>query len=50
MLISIGVALLILWILGVVGIYSIGWFIHILLIIAIISFLIRIIQGRNPFK
>lgn len=48
MLVTIGVILLILWLLGVIGVYSIGWFIHILLVIAIISFLIRIIQGRNP--
>ncbi len=48
MLIAIGVILLILWILGVVGVYTIGWYIHILLVVAIIVFLIRIIQGRNP--
>ncbi|MEI8223760.1 MAG: lmo0937 family membrane protein [bacterium] len=48
MLVTIGVILLILWLLGVIGIYSIGWFIHILLVIAIVMFLIRIIQGRNP--
>jgi hypothetical protein len=48
MLTTISVILLILWILGIVGVYSIGWFIHILLVVAIIMFLIRIIQGRNP--
>jgi hypothetical protein len=48
MLITIAVLLLILWILGVVGVYTIGWFIHLLLVAAIILFLIRIIQGRNP--
>ena len=48
MLITIGVILLILWLLGVIGVYSIGWFIHILLVVAIIVFLVRIIQGRNP--
>lgn len=50
MLITIGVLLLILWILGIIGVYSIGWFIHILLVVAIIMFLIRIIQGRNPLQ
>jgi asparagine N-glycosylation enzyme membrane subunit Stt3 len=50
MLITIAVILLILWILGFVGVYTIGWFIHILLIAAIILFLIRIIQGRNPVQ
>lgn len=48
MLITIAVILLILWILGIVGVYTIGWFVHILLVAAIILFLIRIIQGRNP--
>lgn len=50
MLITIAIILLILWLLGVVGVYTIGWFIHILLVVAIILFLIRIIQGRNPLK
>lgn len=48
MLITIGIILLILWLLGVVGVYTIGWYIHILLVVAIIVFLVRIIQGRNP--
>jgi asparagine N-glycosylation enzyme membrane subunit Stt3 len=50
MLITIAVLLLILWFLGVIGVYTIGWFIHILLIVAVIMFLIRIIQGRNPIE
>ena len=48
MLVTIAIILLILWLLGIVGVYSIGWFIHILLVAAIILILIRIIQGRNP--
>jgi hypothetical protein len=48
MLITIAVLLLILWFLGVVGVYTIGWFIHILLVLAIIMFLIRIIKGQSP--
>lgn len=50
MLVTIAILLLILWFLGVVGVYTIGWFIHILLIIAIILFLIRIIRGENPLR
>ena len=50
MLVTIAVVLLILWFLGVIGLYSIGWFIHILLIIAVIMFLIRVIKGENPMK
>jgi len=48
MLITIAVLLLILWTLGLVTSYTIGGFIHILLIVAIIMILIRLIQGRNP--
>lgn len=50
MLLTIAIVLLILWLLGVVGAYTIGWFVHILLVAAIILFLIRIIQGENPLK
>ncbi len=48
MLITIAVILLVLWVLGVVGVYTIGWFIHILLVVAVVMFLVRIIQGKNP--
>lgn len=48
MLITIATLLLILWVFGLVTSYTLGGFIHLLLIIAIIVFLIRIIQGRNP--
>lgn len=47
MLMTIAVILLILWILGLVTSYTIGGFIHILLVVAIVVFLIRIIQGRR---
>ncbi len=49
MLWTIFVILLILWLLGFVSGYTIGGFIHILLVIAIVVVLIRIIQGRRPF-
>ncbi len=48
MLWTIFVILLILWLLGFISGYTIGGFIHILLVIAIIVVLIRIIQGRRP--
>lgn len=48
MLTTVAVVLVILWVLGVVGAYTIGWFVHILLVAAVIMFLIRLIQGRNP--
>ncbi|MFA7000251.1 MAG: lmo0937 family membrane protein [Candidatus Paceibacterota bacterium] len=50
MLTTIAVVLLILWLVGFIGFHVIGGFIHILLVIAIILFLIRIIRGENPFK
>lgn len=50
MLITIAVILLILWLLGVVTSYTIGGFIHILLVVAIVMILIRLIQGKNPIS
>ena len=42
------VVLLVLWLLGMVSSYTLGGFIHILLVIAIAVVLIRVIQGRRP--
>ena len=44
---TIAVVLIILWALGLVSSYTMGGFIHILLVIAIIVVLIRVIQGRK---
>ena len=48
MLWTIAVVLLIMWALGLATAYTIGGFIHILLVLAIIIVLIRVIQGRQP--
>ena len=48
MLYTIAVVLLILWLLGLVSSYTIGGFIHVLLVLAIVVVLIRIISGRKP--
>ena len=48
MLWTIFVILLVLWAVGLVSSYTLGGFIHILLVIAIAVVLIRIIQGRRP--
>ena len=48
MLFTIAAVLIILWLLGMVSSYTLGGFIHILLILAIIAVLVRIIQGRSP--
>jgi Family of unknown function (DUF5670) len=47
MLGTIAVVLLILWALGLVSSYTIGGFIHILLVAAIVIILVRVIQGRR---
>ena len=48
MLWTIAVVLLILWALGMVSSYTLGGFIHLLLVLALIVVLIRVIQGRRP--
>jgi Family of unknown function (DUF5670) len=47
MLYTIAVVLIVLWLLGLVSSYTMGGFIHILLVIAIIVVLLNIIQGRR---
>jgi hypothetical protein len=42
--------LMILWLLGIVTSYTMGGFIHILLVVALAVVLIRLIQGRNPIQ
>ncbi|MEQ1575425.1 MAG: lmo0937 family membrane protein [Vicinamibacterales bacterium] len=48
MLWTIFVCLLVLWMLGMVSAYTLGGFIHLLLVLAIAVMLIRVIQGRSP--
>ena len=47
MLYTIALILIIAWLLGLVSSYTIGGFIHILLVVAIIIILVRVIQGRR---
>ncbi|MDD5176345.1 MAG: lmo0937 family membrane protein [Sterolibacterium sp.] len=47
MLYTIAVVLIILWLLGLVTSYTLGGFIHILIVVAVIAVLLRIISGRN---
>lgn len=49
MLYTIALVLGILWLLGLVSSYTMGGFIHILLVIAVILILLRVISGRKPF-
>jgi hypothetical protein len=48
MLWTIFVILLVLWLLGIVSSYTLGGYIHILLVVALVVILIRVIQGRSP--
>jgi hypothetical protein len=48
MLWTIFVILLVLWLLGLATSYTLGGFIHILLVIAVIVIVIRLLQGRRP--
>ncbi|WP_353146617.1 lmo0937 family membrane protein [Pollutimonas bauzanensis] len=48
MLYTIAVVLIVLWLLGIVTSYTVGGFIHILIVVAIIMVLVRLISGRTP--
>lgn len=50
MLTTIAIILLVLWVLGFLGFHILGGFIHILLVVAVVLFLIRVIRGENPLK
>ncbi len=48
MLETIAIVLVILWLLGLVSSYTMGGFIHLLLLVALITILIRVIRGNKP--
>jgi uncharacterized membrane protein YtjA (UPF0391 family) len=48
MLYTLAVILLIAWLLGIVGTYTIGAFVHVLLVIALVLFLVGFLTGRRP--
>lgn len=50
MLETLAIVLLVLWLLGMVSSYTLGGFIHVLLVVAAAVVLIRIIQGRRPIN
>ena len=47
MLYTLAVILLIAWLLGFVGIYTVGSFVHVLLVVAIVLFLVGLLSGRR---
>jgi hypothetical protein len=48
MLETIAIILIILWVLGLVSSYTMGGFIHVLLVIAVVVIILRVIQGQRP--
>ena len=48
MLYTIAVILVVLWLLGLVTSYTLGGFIHILLVVALVAVLLRVVNGRTP--
>ena len=48
LLYTLAVILLIAWLLGVVGTYTIGAFVHVLLVIALVLFILGFVTGRRP--
>jgi len=48
MLETIAIVLLVLWVLGLVSSYTMGGFIHVLLVLAIVVVLVRVIRGQKP--
>lgn len=48
MLETIAVILIVLWLLGLVSSYTMGGFIHVLLVIAVVVIVLRVLQGRKP--
>ncbi|MDO8300116.1 lmo0937 family membrane protein [Lacisediminimonas sp.] len=49
MLETIAIVLVILWLLGMVSATTLGGFVHVLLVIAVVIILVRVIRGRKPF-
>ncbi len=50
MLETVAIVLILLWLLGMVSSYTMGGFIHLLLVVAIVAVLVRLIQGRPPVR
>lgn len=48
MLLTIAAILVVLWLLGLITSFTLGGFIHLLLLVAVVMVLVRLIQGRNP--
>ncbi|MEX1198513.1 MAG: lmo0937 family membrane protein [Pseudohongiellaceae bacterium] len=47
MLETIAIVLIVLWLLGLVSSYTMGGFIHVLLVVAVVIFLVRVLRGRR---
>lgn len=47
---TIAILLVVMWLLGMISSYTLGGFIHFLLLLAVIAVLLRLIRGRSPLK
>lgn len=50
MLETLAIILIVLWLLGFVSSYTMGGFIHVLLVVAVVVIVIRVLQGRSPLR
>lgn len=50
MLETIAIILVLMWLLGMVSSYTIGGYIHLLLLVALVTIIIRLVRGRDPLK
>lgn len=50
MLETIAIILVVMWLLGLASSYTLGGYIHLLLIIALVAVIARVVRGRNPLK
>ena len=48
MLMTLAIILLVAWLLGVVGTYTVGAFVHVLLVVALVLFVLSFVSGRRP--
>ena len=50
MLETIAIILVLMWLLGMISSYTIGGYIHLLLVVALVTVIIRLVRGRDPLK
>lgn len=48
MLTTLAFIFFVIWFFGMIGVFTLGWFAHVLLVIAIVTFLFRVLEGSDP--